>query len=161
MSEEEHEKIIKELKNKYLGKCLILKDGTTTDEIIDVAVDYREEAQHMNRVNDGSKTICINDILCSTEEVLKIFEENKELKQMVLSPDLTITTCPKCGEKYSVNYCREVSDLKHILTDFEKWLEKYKKDEMFDYGNEQLNNYFNEFCDMALDKLQELKEGKK
>ena len=90
MSELEHEKIVKELENKYLGKCLVLKDGTTSGEIIEVAVDYRKDAQHMNRVHDGSKTIYISEILCIAEEVPKMLEENKELKEKINNFNLEI-----------------------------------------------------------------------
>lgn len=47
MNNEEHEKIIKELKGKYLDK--LTPDNT---KIVDVRVDYRKDKQYMNRVED-------------------------------------------------------------------------------------------------------------
>ena len=112
----------------------------------------------------------------------KFYEnENKDLKKQLYSPDQVETICPKCGEKLYINYSREVYDLKqenhmlkqavdntyetsqdimyemqqenehykNILTEFEKWLEKLN-------GNGEV--LLPREC---LDKLQELKEGKK
>ena len=91
-----------------------------------------------------------------SEYIEQLQQENKELKQKIYSPDLTITTCPKCGEKYSINYCKEVYDLQqenkiisNILAEFEKWLE------------EQYSISFDPWFPKILNKLQELKEGKK
>ena len=50
---------------------------------------------------------------------------------------------------------KENEKLNNILTEFEKWLKEEKKKENWEYGD----MYFGEFCDMALNKLQELKEG--
>ena len=44
-------------------------------------------------------------------------QENAKLKQMVNSPSITFTTCPECGKNYSINYCREVHNLKQQLKD--------------------------------------------
>ena len=59
------------------------------------------------------------------DEIEKLQQENIDLKQMINFPSVTITTCPKCGERYSINYCREVykleekiKELNNILTEF-------------------------------------------
>lgn len=44
--------------------------------------------------------------------ILQLQQENKELKKNLYSPDVIDTTCPKCGEKYLINYSRDVYDLK-------------------------------------------------
>lgn len=51
------------------------------------------------------------------EENKKLQQENTQLKQMVNSPSITFTTCPECGKNYSINYCREVHNLKQQLKD--------------------------------------------
>ena len=50
MTEIEHKEIENKLKAKYVGKFSWDKENKEFDEIVDVYVDYREEAQHMNRV---------------------------------------------------------------------------------------------------------------
>lgn len=50
MTEIEHKEIENKLKTKYVGKFIWDKENKEFDEIVDVYVDYREEAQHMNRV---------------------------------------------------------------------------------------------------------------
>ena len=50
MPEIEHKEIENKLKAKYVGKFIWDKENKEFDEIVDVYVDYREEAQHMNRV---------------------------------------------------------------------------------------------------------------
>lgn len=50
MTEIEHKEIENKLKAKYVGKFIWDKENKEFDEIVDVYVDYREEAQHMNRV---------------------------------------------------------------------------------------------------------------
>ena len=50
MTEIEHKEIENKLKAKYVGKVIWDKENKEFDEIVDVYVDYREEAQHMNRV---------------------------------------------------------------------------------------------------------------
>lgn len=50
MTEIEHKEIENKLKAKYVGKFVWDKENKEFDEIVDVYVDYREEAQHMNRV---------------------------------------------------------------------------------------------------------------
>lgn len=51
MTEIEHKEIENKLKKEYVGKFIwILEDSGDFDKIVDVYVDYREEAQHMNRV---------------------------------------------------------------------------------------------------------------
>ena len=39
-------------------------------------------------------------------------QENKDLKKQLYSPDQVETVCPKCGEKFSINYSREIYDLR-------------------------------------------------
>ena len=51
MTEIEHKEIENKLKKEYVGKFIwSLEDSGNFDKIVDVYVDYREEAQHMNRV---------------------------------------------------------------------------------------------------------------
>ena len=50
MTEIKHKEIENKLKAKYVGKFIWDKENKEFDEIVDVYVDYREEAQHMNRV---------------------------------------------------------------------------------------------------------------
>ena len=50
MTEIEHKEIENKLKEEYVGKFIWDKENKEFDEIVDVYVDYREEAQHMNRV---------------------------------------------------------------------------------------------------------------
>lgn len=47
MNEEEHEILVKKIKEKYISK--LTPDNT---HIIDVYVDYKKEHQEMNRVED-------------------------------------------------------------------------------------------------------------
>lgn len=69
-----------------------------------------------------------------TDEEIQLFEknnnyikqlqqENTQLKQMVNSPSITFTTCPECGKKYSVNYCRETYKLKQQLQQIREYCE--------------------------------------
>ena len=60
-----------------------------------------------------------NELFCDIEQLQ---QENKKLKQQLFSPDQIEETCPKCKEKFSINYSREIYDLKHILTELENWL---------------------------------------
>ena len=49
MTEIEHKEIENKLKKEYVGKFIwVLEDSGDFDKIVDVYVDYREEAQHMN-----------------------------------------------------------------------------------------------------------------
>ena len=50
MTEIEHKEIENKLKAKYVGKFIWDKENKEFGKIVDVYVDYREEAQHMNRV---------------------------------------------------------------------------------------------------------------
>lgn len=50
MTEIEHKEIENKLKAKYVGKFIWDKENKEFDKIVGVYVDYREEAQHMNRV---------------------------------------------------------------------------------------------------------------
>ena len=52
MSEEQHQKILKELEAKWLNKQFIDCDGEV-HIVHDIMVDYREDSQHMNRVCDS------------------------------------------------------------------------------------------------------------
>ena len=52
----------------------------------------------------------IKDIINNVNN--SILQENKELKKQLYSPDQVEFTCPKCGEKFSINYSREVYDLR-------------------------------------------------
>ena len=45
-----YERMENKLKKEYVGKFIWDKENKEFDEIVDVYVDYREEAQHMNRV---------------------------------------------------------------------------------------------------------------
>ena len=92
-------------------------------------------------------------------KIEQLQQENTDLKQMINFPSVTITTCPKCGKKYSINYCKEVYELEkenkelhNILNEFEKWLEK----ELFD--KTQIHFQYSLALKKCLDKLQELKE---
>ena len=105
-------------------------------------------------VHSEAEAIAKEELMSYAEQLQ---QENKELKKQLYSPDQVEEICPKCGEKFTVNYSREVYDLKYILTKFEKWLEN-------EY-NESKNktDIFHNFIGIktCLDKLQELKEGKK
>ena len=128
-------------------------------------------------------------------KIEQLQQENIDLKQMVNFPSVTITTCPKCGKKYSINYCKEVYelekenkelkeqiklfkkdlakaesicqkyisqyyDIKLILNQFEKWLEEDFKKETEQPTPQIYCNCYS--CKIkVLDKLKELKEGKK
>ena len=50
-TEEEHERIVKELGERYVGKYIKEPDGEFV-RISNINVDYRKTAQHMNRVED-------------------------------------------------------------------------------------------------------------
>lgn len=53
-----------------------------------------------------------NTVYTILEENEQLKQENKRLKQAEFYGSITFTECPKCGEKYFINYCREVYDLK-------------------------------------------------
>ena len=61
-------------------------------------------------------------------------QENAQLKQMVNSPSITFTTCPECGKNYSINYCREVHNLKQQLKDKDEKISK-----AVNFANSQIN----------------------
>ncbi len=97
-------------------------------------------------------------------EIQQLQQENEDLKTMVNFPSVIITTCPKCGERYSINYCREIYELEdknkklnNILIEFEKGLEKKKK--KLDTSND-FDRYARLIIIECLDKLQELKNKK-
>ena len=50
MTEIEHKKIENKLKKEYVGKFIWDEENKDFDKIVDVYVDYRKDAQHMNRV---------------------------------------------------------------------------------------------------------------
>lgn len=50
MTESEHIEIERILKKKYVGKFIYNKEDDNFDKIVDVYVDFRKDAQHMNRV---------------------------------------------------------------------------------------------------------------
>ena len=105
----------------------------------------------------------IKNLPCCNEKDCDLFKEYKQLKQQLFSSDQTEITCSKCNEKITVNYSRQVYELKHILTEFEKWLEKEINNRKIHY-EEPLNGIPMTIIDtlkFCLDKLQELKEGKK
>lgn len=53
MTEEEHIILLKDLKDKWVGRTFIFADGSEEPfTIMDVYVDYRPERQDMNRVVD-------------------------------------------------------------------------------------------------------------
>lgn len=51
LTEEEHDLILKKLNATYVGKYIKESDGELV-ELVNVNVDYRKHAQHMNRVED-------------------------------------------------------------------------------------------------------------
>lgn len=50
MTESEYIEIERILKKKYVGKFIYNKEDDNFDKIVDVYVDFRKDAQHMNRV---------------------------------------------------------------------------------------------------------------
>ena len=75
----------------------------------------------------------------------------KQLQQEIKDLKETLKGTTHCYDE------EEHKRLNDILSKFENWLEEGKTLENWKYGD----MYFGEFCDVALDKLQELKEGKK
>ncbi|WP_298061715.1 hypothetical protein [uncultured Rikenella sp.] len=73
------------------------------------------------KIDDKGYFAIPDDIYNAIEQLQ---QENEELKMNLFSPDQVEFNCPKCGEKFTTNYSREVYDLKYILTEFEKWLEE-------------------------------------
>lgn len=92
-------------------------------------------------------------------KIAQLQQENIDLKQMVNFPSVTITTCPKCGKRYSINYCREVYELEkenkklnNILNEFEKWLENVL------FNKTIIHLQYSLALRKCFDKLQELKK---
>lgn len=72
MTEIEHKKIKNKLKKEYVGKFIwVLEDSGDFDKIVDVYVDYREEAQHMNRVVTENGNIYFMTELLETRKIGK------------------------------------------------------------------------------------------
>lgn len=72
MTEIEHKEIENKLKKEYVGKFIwVLEDSGDFDKIVDVYVDYREEAQHMNRVVTESGNIYFMTELLETRKIDK------------------------------------------------------------------------------------------
>ena len=81
-------------------------------------------------------------------------QENKELKDTILCYQLHTEVAPNShesinGNELICNLFTENKSIKNILTEFEHWLE------------EQYNTSFDPWFPKILNKLQELKEGKK
>ena len=74
MTEIEHKEIENKLKKEYVGKFVWDKENKEFDEIVDVYVDYREEAQHMNRVVTEYGNIYFMTELLETRKI-----DNKEV----------------------------------------------------------------------------------
>ena len=74
MTEIEHKEIENKLKKEYVGKFIWDKENKEFDEIVDVYVDYREEAQHMNRVVTEYGNIYFMTELLETRKI-----DNKEV----------------------------------------------------------------------------------
>ncbi len=132
------------------------------------------------KIDDKGYFAIPDDIYNAIEQLQ---QENANLKRQLYSPDQIETVCPKCGEKFTTSYSKEVYDLKeeiernkitiecyrkkfretvkdnrdfvcklNVYVEFEKWLEKYSHEVGID---EYVTIQF------ILDKLQNLKEGKK
>lgn len=72
MTEVEHKEIENKLKKEYVGKFIwVLEDSGDFDKIVDVYVDYREEAQHMNRVVTENGNIYFITELLETRKIDK------------------------------------------------------------------------------------------
>lgn len=72
MTEIEHKEIENKLKKEYVGKFIwVLEDSGDFDKIVDVYVDYREEAQHMNRVVTENENIYFITELLETRKIDK------------------------------------------------------------------------------------------
>lgn len=72
LTEEEHSRIINELAKRYVGKYILEPDGEYV-MISNVLVDYKKNAQHMNRVVDEYGNIHFIDEI----SVLYIKEEKE------------------------------------------------------------------------------------
>lgn len=72
MTEIEHKEIENKLKKEYVGKFIwVLEDSGDFDKIVDVYVDYREGAQHMNRVVTENGNIYFMTELLETRKIDK------------------------------------------------------------------------------------------
>lgn len=72
MTEIEHKEIENKLKKEYVGKFIwVLEDSGDFDKIVDVYVDYREEAQQMNRVITENRNIYFITELLETRKIDK------------------------------------------------------------------------------------------
>lgn len=72
MTEIEHKEIENKLKKEYVGKFIwVLEDSGDFDKIVDVYVDYRKEAQHMNRVVTENGNIYFITELLETRKIDK------------------------------------------------------------------------------------------
>lgn len=72
MTEIKHKEIENKLKKEYVGKFIwVLEDSGNFDKIVDVYVDYREEAQHMNRVVTENGNIYFITELLETRKIDK------------------------------------------------------------------------------------------
>lgn len=126
MSEERHKEIVKKLEDKYLGKYLILKDGTTTDEIISVSVDYDINKQDMNRLSDSFKTVFVNEVLYTTDAIQNLLDEKEldkitKIKKLINKKKETILDLIYNFTKNansSINYIVQHYGIRHQLKKF-------------------------------------------
>ena len=77
------------------------------------------------------KAITCDDCDCSIckahKENIRLQQENEELKKNLFSSGQVETVCPKCGEKYFINYSREVYDLQRENKELKEKLEENTK----------------------------------
>ena len=64
------------------------------------------------KTQDCGRTQFVKLLQQNQIKIEQIEQENRELKKKLYSPDVIDTTCPKCGEKFTTNYSREVYDLR-------------------------------------------------
>ena len=80
MSEEEHRKIVKKLKKKWLGRMFAYKDGSEKPFIIfDVKVDYRPDRQDMNRLVDSWGNVWFISEIENTDLFVEVKRERRNV----------------------------------------------------------------------------------
>ncbi len=73
----------------------------------------------------------------------------KDLQKQVNFGSITITTCPKCGEKYEINYCREIEQIKS------------KNKKAIDYiNNNMVDGLYQAYFEGKIEDILEILNGK-
>ncbi len=167
--EEEHQRLIKE--NEELKKKLCKKQNVNNLFYRQDLNNPFDKLKYENTKMMDNSNFKYDDVV--TDKVKNIIEENKELKKTNASLQNSLSLSRQKYNNDKARYRRKYKSERRVLTEFEKWLEEKKlQKEIPQHSNSlfvqaNLNycpcvlNQNNNTFDECLDKLQELKEGKK